>query len=292
MKDDEASSTAFSVLQGILLTAGSPTLGRAVTPEQRAACETMLRGSAEGRRRLAQLSHPVGRRMLKLLERVMVPGLPPTYCPRKSFIEDRVRRAIAGGARQVVGIGAGFDTLAFRLVPIHPDLAFIEIDHPATARIKAEALGARAPNLHLLAEDLSRRSIEEVLAECPAFSPDEPTVFVCEGVLMYLEEATVEGVFASVRRMTGPGTRFVFTAVAPVGSAENNANALLRLYLKRVGEPAGWELRAGDMAAFADRQGFSVDALAEDEDLVQDALGAPYRGALHRGEYCVAATAR
>src|SRR4051794_17738665 len=51
---------------------------------------------------------------------------------RTCFFDDAVRDAIRDGARQVVIVGAGFDTRAYRLQ--QPGVQFFEVDHPATQR--------------------------------------------------------------------------------------------------------------------------------------------------------------
>ncbi|MDK3018569.1 class I SAM-dependent methyltransferase [Pseudodonghicola flavimaris] len=292
MKHDKASSTAFTVVQGILKVANDPELGHLVAPDHVEACERILRGSAEGRRRLAQLDSPVFVKLTSLVERLLLPGFTAHYVLRKRFIEDEVRAALTRGARQVIILGAGFDALALRLATGHPDVTFIEIDHPATSEVKRAALGETPPNLHLLAQDLAARPLREVLTESPAFSAERPTVFVCEGVMMYLGEATVEELFSSIRSLTGPGTGFVFTAVAPLGSPEDNTSTILRAYLKVKSEPITWTLRPGDMQAFVERQTYSMDRIANDALLAKAYHGQPLNRRLHEGEYLVSTTAR
>src|SRR4051812_36384686 len=50
---------------------------------------------------------------------------------RHRFAEERITQAIRGGLRQVVALGAGLDTLAYRLTPVD-GLRVFEVDHPST----------------------------------------------------------------------------------------------------------------------------------------------------------------
>ncbi len=76
--------------------------------------------------------------------------------------------------RQVLVLGAGYDTMGWRLAPEFAGVDFFEIDHPATARLKAKGIGAMGPrdNLHLIAEDLGERRLVDVLGADRLMGPD------------------------------------------------------------------------------------------------------------------------
>src|SRR5210317_2104986 len=65
------------------------------------------------------------------------------------------RNGIHVGAAQVLVLGAGYDTLGWRLAPEFPGVNFFEIDHPATALLKAKGIDemGQRENLYLIAED-------------------------------------------------------------------------------------------------------------------------------------------
>jgi methyltransferase (TIGR00027 family) len=58
---------------------------------------------------------------------------------RSRFAEDSARRAIEQGVRQILVLGAGLDTFAYRLEPAK-DLRVFELDHPATQADKRRRL--------------------------------------------------------------------------------------------------------------------------------------------------------
>jgi methyltransferase (TIGR00027 family) len=279
------------VLLGILLTAARPAYAGLVPAETEAACREILSSSEEGRRRLRQLESPLYRAVAPLMERLALPGFTLHYVLRKRFIEEAARKALAEGYTQVVSLGAGFDTLEWRFHRRHPESTFIEIDHPATSAVKREALRGGGDNLHLLAVDLAEHDLEAVLGECPAFDPQRPTLYICEGVLMYLPPVAVAGLFAALKRLSGAGTRFVFTAVSPIGSPHNNTGPLLRLYLAVKGEPLAWNLEPTELEAFVGRQGYRLLDRADDSDLAPRYLSGPPAGPLHRGEFLALAEA-
>lgn len=285
MKKEEASSTAYTVVQGILLTASRPAFSGLVPEETASACRRILSASEEGRRRLAQLEKPVFRSLAGFAESLAMPGFSLHYVLRKRFIEEAALQALAEGYSQVVSLGAGFDTLAWRLHAKHPEPVFIEIDHPATSAVKRDALKGGGGNLHVLAVDLAEHDLEEVLKSFAPFEAQRPTLYICEGVLPYLPPAAVEKLFSALKRLSGSGTRFVFTAVAPADSPNNNTGLLLKLYLKLLGEPLAFSLERADLAGFVARQGYRLLADAEDTDLAPRYLQGRTTGVLHRGEF-------
>ncbi|MFC1817069.1 class I SAM-dependent methyltransferase, partial [Thermodesulfobacteriota bacterium] len=108
----------------------------------------------------------------------MMPGQFEAFAHRKAFCERQAREGIAAGVSQVLGLGAGYDTLGWRLAPEFADVNFFEIDHPATARLKAkgiDVMGQRA-NLHLIAEDLGERQLVDVLHGNAVWNPAAVTV--------------------------------------------------------------------------------------------------------------------
>src|SRR3954471_22268705 len=58
---------------------------------------------------------------------------------RHRFAEERIKQAIRNGLRQVVVLGAGLDTLGYRLAHID-GLRVFEVDHPSTQAWKRESL--------------------------------------------------------------------------------------------------------------------------------------------------------
>jgi methyltransferase (TIGR00027 family) len=170
-------------------------------------------------------------------ERATIPGLMLHFMLRKRRIEDAVRGALERGCRQVVVLGAGFDTLAARLGPQFPSVRFIEIDHPATQAVKHAAVARQ--NLHYVAADLARTSLAAALAASP-YERNSPSVFVIEGLLMYLTPEEMAALFASIGELQPQGSEVVFTVMEPRRDgrlAFHNATWLERALLALWKEP-------------------------------------------------------
>ena len=155
-------------------------------------------------RLLARLARvrPVGLRLTRWIDERW-PGPRPSAVARTRLIDDLVEAALAAGARQVLLLGAGYDSRAYRLPGIARVPVF-EADHPATQAVKRRLLrGAVRPErrrhvrfvpVDLLVEDLG----DALLAA--GFGALEPTVVVWEGVTNYLTEAAVDANAFRARR--------------------------------------------------------------------------------------------
>ena len=206
------------------------------------------------------------RRTMLAVEGFTARGIFLHYLLRKRFIEDAVRVAIADGCTQLVVIGAGFDTLATRIARENEGIICIEVDHPATQAIKSSALdGQRASNLALVPADLREHPLASVLESVPNYDDTRRTVFVAEGLLMYLHESDVAKLLRDVRALAPEGSRFVFTFMEGDGSGRPRFKGvpkwyapLLDFWLRRVGEPMHWAIHRSALAAWTEPLGWHV----------------------------------
>lgn len=293
MEADRASDTAYKVLQGMVHVAAQPATAHLVPAPKLQAIKMVLNSSDEGRKKLRQLQSPIVTAGLRTMERLFLPGISTHYVTRKLVIETMVRKAMAGGAAQVVNLGSGFDTLMYELSGEFPDLQFAEIDHPATFAEKRRAFDGSCPaNLSLLPVDLSRVDVADAIRSIPNFDPTASTCFICEGVLMYLDITAIERLFAALSELCGAGTTFVFTAVPAMDSPNTNATWLLKTYLKYLGEPLNWDIESSQIADFVTRQGYEVHAVVDGPDMRARYLSELPNHPFHLGEFVVHSTVR
>jgi methyltransferase (TIGR00027 family) len=120
---------------------------------------------------------------------------------RSRFAEDALAAAVARGVRQLVVLGAGLDTLAYRC-PFEK-LHIFEVDHPDTQAWKRQRLadGAiPAPDfLTFVPVDFERQGLEEELATS-GFDRTLPALFIWLGVVPYLTE---EAIWFTLRWIAG-----------------------------------------------------------------------------------------
>lgn len=257
MKADRPSATAQLIAASLAYLARDPLRGRFVPPDAAAIAARCVEASPGPLRALLPF---VAGRPLRLavgaLERAILPGILLHYALRKRYLEEIARQALASGVGQLVVLGAGFDPLATRLAHDFPAATCIEIDHPATQGPKRRALAAGGllrPNLALLPADLARDSPARALGDCPAHDPGRDTLFIAEGLLMYLERPAVAAIFRAVRDHGGPRGRIAFTCIEPQADGRlrfDGASPLLDRWLDLRGEPFRWGLPRARLATF------------------------------------------
>ncbi|MFC1841288.1 class I SAM-dependent methyltransferase, partial [Thermodesulfobacteriota bacterium] len=193
----------------------------------------------------------------------MMPGQFEAFAHRKAFCERQVRKGIEIGASQVLVLGAGYDTLCWRLAPEFAGVNFFEIDHPATARLKAtgiEAMG-KLPNLHLIAEDLGERQLVDVLHADRTWDSTKQTIIVAEGLLMYLPPEAARKLFQQCAAVTGFGSRIAFTYVGKRTDGRPDAGPwtwLVLWILKATGEPWLWSIQPKELGSFLKKRNWTI----------------------------------
>jgi len=192
----------------------------------------------------------------------MMPGQFEAFAHRKAFCEQTVRDSIAAGAMQVLVLGAGYDTLGWRLAPEFPGVRFFEIDHPATGERKARGIAGLGPreNLHLIQADLASRTLADVLGAVETWESAAPSAVVAEGLTQYLAPDAVKDLFVQCGSVTGAGSRFAFTYIGAGDDGRPDAGPWTRLtlwLLKASGEPWLWSIRPDELPAFLEGTGWS-----------------------------------
>ncbi len=130
--------------------------------------------------------------------------LRPHLEARTRFFDRQVLEALAAGVGQVVILGAGYDDRALRFRT--PGARFFELDHPATQADKRRRLLAIDPDLDgvtLASVDLGADDVGRVLAGA-GHDAGADTLFVAEGLLVYLDRATNHRVLAALAARATP----------------------------------------------------------------------------------------
>jgi methyltransferase (TIGR00027 family) len=143
-----------------------------------------------------------------------VGGMRQSLSARTKFFDQQVLSAIQAGIAQVVIVGAGYDDRALRFRS--PGVRFFEIDHPATQSDKASRLremGASTGDLALAAADFRTDDVAGVLSAC-GHDAAGPSLFVCEGLLVYLDGDTGIRLLAGLRARAAPGSTLAVSLAA------------------------------------------------------------------------------
>jgi methyltransferase (TIGR00027 family) len=263
MRKDKPSRTALKVAFNIVTLGSKPGM-EAILPS----------GIVDATRKLLVASGAAGERTVKWAQSQisvaiyetfdwMLPGQFEAFAHRKAFCERQVREGIDDGATQILVLGAGYDTLGWRLASEFSAVDFFEIDHPATARLKArgmESMGRRK-NLRLVAEDLDKRKLSDVLKTDKSWDLSAQTVIIAEGLVMYLSPEAVRDLFCQCEAFVGGGSRIAFSYIPAGADGRPDAGRWtgLMLYLQKIaGEPWKWSIRPEELGEFVEETGWTI----------------------------------
>ncbi|BBH65943.1 S-adenosyl-L-methionine-dependent methyltransferase [Actinoplanes sp. OR16] len=187
---------------------------------------------------------------------------------RTRFAEDAIAAAVGRGVRELVILGAGLDTFAYRNP--HPNLRVTEVDHPDTQEWKRQRLADAAigvpENVRYAGVDFEKESLSVDL--------DGPAFFLWLGVVPYLTSEGFGETLAFVASAEGNEVAFDY-AQSPERMAPDRRDALLRRAerVAKIGEPWLTYFEPGEIDAELRSRGFTAI-----EDLGPAQLAARYFG--------------
>lgn len=134
---------------------------------------------------------------------------------RTKAIDAHLDSALRSGIDQLVILGAGLDARAWRLPTLESATVF-EVDHPATQRYKQKRIGQRAlrADVRYVAVDFEKERFSHALKRA-GFRLADPSVWIWEGVAMYLPPAAVHDTFEQLASLAAAGSELAMTYRVP-----------------------------------------------------------------------------
>jgi methyltransferase (TIGR00027 family) len=155
---------------------------------------------------------------------------------RTVHIDTSMRDCLRDGATQVVVLGAGLDSRAYRFGKEFPGVVFYEVDFPPTQAYKIQrvrrVLGRVPKDVRYVPIDFTKDDLRTQLLR-GGYREKEKSFFIWEGVVHYIPEAAVRATLRFIAEHSGPGSRIVFDYPLSTNHRINNPGDLLA----RWGEP-------------------------------------------------------
>ena len=262
MKPSKPSATAALILKAVLFTARDSKNGFLVSPEAaRLSRQMVLHVFSRPKLFLFLIKNALFRWILKTIEGLFNPGFILHVAARKRLIDRLGVEAINKGCKQVVIVGAGYDTFGMRTATAFKDVNCFEVDHPQTQESKRSSFSGQniPPNCYFIAADLSVDAISQVLQTNPKFDVSKSTLVVIEGVLMYLPARAVEKLLKDLLSLLSGGVICVFTFMnrQPNGEIQfQTAHPLVNWWLKQKNEPFFWGIEKDELVPYMKKIGF------------------------------------
>ena len=168
----------------------------------------------------------------------------PVVAVRTRFFDDFLMSSSVSGIKQVVLLGAGMDTRAFRL-PWQPDTHLYELDQPEVIQLKESLLNVDSAKCcrDSISIDL-RGNWSEKLIET-GFESHSPSIWLLEGLLYYLNPADVRILLNTISDLSTKGSALGVDLLNEKMSKSNNGFA--KYWLSGCDEPEkflaefGWQ---------------------------------------------------
>ena len=161
------------------------------------------------------------------------------------------------GARQVVVLGAGFDSRAYRFQSQLGDVRVMEVDYGPTQAYKKQRLGeileVIPSNVSFVPMDFTKDNLLEQLRNA-GYSEQQKTFFLWEGVTYYLPESAVKDALHFVRDHSASGSRIAFDYFGASNPAVNNP----RHVYARWGEPLLFGFPNDSAREYVQQEGLGV----------------------------------
>jgi methyltransferase (TIGR00027 family) len=153
----------------------------------------------------------------KLCMRKLFPSGIYEYVTARTRVFDEVFvDALEDRLSQIVLLGAGMDTRALRFQDRNKGTTIFELDIEATQRYKREVYERKKASLPeslvFVPIDFSKQRLADVLSAA-GYREGQQTLFLWEGVTMYLESEAVDGTLAFIRSSAAEGSIVVFDYV-------------------------------------------------------------------------------
>lgn len=191
-----------------------------------------------------------------------VPGAIGCIVSRTRYIDDYLKACIEDGIEQLVILGAGYDSRAYRFNQLEGKVKVFEVDLPSTLKVKMEKVehifGSLPDNVVYVPIDFDKEKLDKKLFE-NGYDKNLKTLFIWEGVTMYITAEAVDETLAFVAENSGLGSsiifNYIFQSVVDGTSAVGYAEKTRRSYEQR-GEPLIFGIEEGTIDDFLSRRGF------------------------------------
>jgi methyltransferase (TIGR00027 family) len=194
-------------------------------------------------------------------------GLTFIVC-RSRYIDDYFRDCLKSGTAQLVILGAGLDSRAYRDERHQGAARAFEVDHPASQATKIEQVkkvfGKIPSHVTYVPIDFIDETLDKLLAH--GFDRSLKTLFIWEGVTLYLNERSIDRTLSWIHANSALGSSIIFDYQQMSGrKAQVRGDFLYSIVSRLSNEKDVFGFEKGQMEGYLTRRGFTrvVDADAD-----------------------------
>jgi methyltransferase (TIGR00027 family) len=209
------------------------------------------------------LSFGFFRRLFKEKLHEKGPGSYEYVSARTRYFDALFMQAVKAYTPQIVFLGAGYDTRALRFREILNGTDIFELDAPSTQNEKLKVLSKNKiplpKQLHYVPINFEQDDLKQILFRA-GYDPTRRTLFIWEGVSMYITEQAVDKTLAFVKSNSGAGSSIAFDYLYRSvirGECSYYGAAELFEIVREKGEAFSFGIEEGEIRDFLKKKGFA-----------------------------------
>jgi methyltransferase (TIGR00027 family) len=223
------------------------------------------------RRLISPAFYLLGRLFISYAER-KGPGVIGFLVARCRYIDDYLQACLETGLDQLVILGAGLDSRAYRFDQLEGHVKVFEVDHPATQQVKLgklEKIFGRLPeHVTYVPVDFDEETLQKLFDF--GYNRQAKTLFIWEGVVHYLTAEAVDQTLEFVLKNSGSGSSIIFDYVyASALTAAHKREEIVRMQRTKryTGEGLVFGIEEGQVEEFLRVRGYTQIQNVTSEDL-------------------------
>lgn len=202
----------------------------------------------------------------------LFPGTQNSIVARVRYFDDYLKACLDEGIEQVVILGAGYDTRAYRIEGLKEKVKVFEVDYEATQKVKMDKIKKIFDSLptHVVYvnADVGTEELFKQLME-HEYDRHKKTLFSMEGLIYYIPPESVDTLLSSIVQNSGRGSKIIFDYFplsVVKGTCELEVGKRIHERVKQSGEPFKFGVKEGTVEKFLSKRGFSQIQNVTSED--------------------------
>lgn len=190
---------------------------------------------------------------------------------RARFADDLAEEVVTHGLKQLVMLGAGFDSMVLRIKNVLGGVRVFEVDHPATQEVKRKVMTRLGvpDNVRFVAVDFEQEDFVEKL-KAAGFDPAQLSLVVWMGVSYYLTPQAMARTLTQIGSLGGAGLRLTFDYILQGvidGTTRNPEAFIAAQRVAQLGEPWIFGLKPEEVGDYLAAFGFKLIKDYDPEEL-------------------------
>jgi methyltransferase (TIGR00027 family) len=190
----------------------------------------------------------------------LFPGFTNSIIARIRYFDDFVKESLNEGIEQIVILGAGYDTRAYRIDGLR-NIKVFEVDHPDTQSFKIqkieEIFGSVPCHVVYVPVDFEKETLDQKLFD-KGYDLSKKTLFVMEGLIMYILPESVDRMLSFIVENSPKGSIVLFDYIhESIVERTCELGKNLQNYTEERREPLQFGLKEDIIEDFLKERGFS-----------------------------------